>query len=100
MILSQLTLSINDMNIFEKKKELTIKTAFTGNTWYDWYNWLIKYILKHLKKKKNVGGVTDQTMSLFKTKDYNKTKSVRTLYGGIKKQSEVKRIKSIKTFLN
>ena len=52
------------------------------------------------KKKKNVGGVTDQTMSLFKTKDYNKTKSVRTLYGGIKKQSEVKRIKSIKTFLN
>ena len=52
MILSQLTLSINDMNIFEKKKELTIKTAFTGNTSYDWYNWLIKYILKHLKKKK------------------------------------------------
>ena len=52
------------------------------------------------KKKKNVGGVTDQTMSLFKTKDYNKTKSVRTLYGGIKKQSEVNRIKSIKTFLN
>ena len=62
--------------------------------------WLNIFLSISKKKKKNWGGVTDQTMSLFKTKDYNKTKSVRTLYGGIKKQSEVNRIKSIKTFLN
>ena len=29
-------ISINDMDEFEKKKELTKKKAFTKNTWYEW----------------------------------------------------------------
>ena len=35
-----------------------------------------------------VGGVKDQIMSLFKTKDYSKPERVKTVYGGGKKQSE------------
>ena len=37
-----------------------------------------------------MGGIKDQIMSLFKTKDYSKPKSVKTLYGGGKKPSKLK----------
>ena len=43
-----------------------------------------------------MGGVKDQIMSLFKTKDYSKPEFVKTAYGGGKKQSEEKIIKSIR----
>ena len=35
-----------------------------------------------------MGGVKDQIISLFKTKDYSKPESVKTVYVGGKKQSE------------
>ena len=86
-----INISINDMDKFEKK-ELTKKRTFTKNIWYDWYNWLIKYIPEPLKK--SVGGVKDQIMSLFKTKDYSKP--VKTVNGRGKKESEENIIKSIR----
>ena len=43
-----------------------------------------------------MGGVKDQIMNLFKTKDYSKPERVKTVYGGGKKQSEEEIIKSIK----
>ena len=77
-----------------KKKELAKKRTFTKNTWYDWYEWLINYIPDPIIK--SVGGVKDEIMSLFKTKDYSKPESVKTVYGGGKKQSEENIIKSIR----
>ena len=41
-------------------------------------------------------GFKDQTMIIFKTKDYSKPKRVKTFYGGSKKQSEENIIKSIR----
>ena len=82
------------MDKFEKKKELAKKRTFTKNTWYDWYDWLINYIPDPIIK--SVGGVKDEIMSLFKTKDYSKPESVKTVYGGGKKQSEENIIKSIR----
>ena len=70
------------MDKFEKE-ELTKKRIFTNNTWYDMYDWSINYILRNI-----VGGVKDQIMSLFKTKDYSKPKRAKAVYGGGKKQSE------------
>ena len=67
------------------KKELTKKRTFTKNTWYDWYDWVINYIPEPIR---NVGGVKDQIMSLFKTKDYSKPKRVKIVHGGGKKQLE------------
>ena len=78
----------------KKKKELAKKRTFTKNTWYDWYDWLINYIPDPIIK--SVGGVKDEIMSLFKTKDYSKPESVKTVYGGGKKQSEENIIKSIR----
>ena len=66
-----------------KKEKLTKKRIFTNNTWYDWYDWSINYILRNI-----VGGVKNQIMSLFKTKDYSKPKCAKAVYGGGKKQSE------------
>ena len=54
-----------------KEKELTKKRTFTKNTWYDWFSWLISFIPDPIKK--NVVGVKDQIISLFKTKDYSKS---------------------------
>ena len=42
-----------------------------------------------------MGGFKDQIMSLFKTNDYSKSKRIKTVYGGGKKQSEENIIKSI-----
>ena len=62
------------MDKFEKK-ELTKKRRFTKNTSTDWYDWLINDIPEPIKK--TVRGVKDEIMSLFKTKDYSKTKRVK-----------------------
>ena len=43
-----------------------------------------------------MGGVKDQIINLFKTKDYRKPKRVKTVYGDGKKQSEENIIKSIR----
>ena len=43
-----------------------------------------------------MGGVKDQIMGLFKTKDYSKPERVKTVYEGEKKQSEENIIKSIR----
>ena len=43
-----------------------------------------------------MGGVKDQIMNLFKTKDYNKPDRVKIVYGGEKKQSEESIIQSIR----
>ena len=53
-----------------KEKELTKKRTFTKNTWYEWSSWLISFIPDPIKK--NLVGVKDQIISLFKTKDYSK----------------------------
>ena len=45
--------------------------------WYDWYDWLINYIPE---PKKTVSWIKDQIISLFKTKDYSKTKRVKNMY--------------------
>ena len=37
-----------------------------------------------------MGGANDQIMKVFKTKDYNKPKRIKTGYGGKKKQYEEK----------
>ena len=42
------------------------------------------------------GSVKGQNMSLFKTKDYSKSKCVKTMYGDVKKQSEENIIKSVR----
>ena len=81
-----------------KKKRTIRKRTFTKNTWYDWYDWLINHIPEPIKK--TVGGVKDQIMSLFKTKDYSKPKCVKTVYGSGKKQSEENIIKSIRNLFN
>ena len=47
-----------------------------------------------------MGGVKNQIMSLFKTKDYSKLERVNTVYGGGKKQSEENIIKSIRNLFN
>ena len=44
-----------------------------------------------------MGGVKDQIMNLFKTKDYNKPERVKTVCGGGKKQSEENIIKGIRS---
>ena len=72
------------MDNFEKKRINTEESIYK-NTWYDWRNCLISYIPEHIK---NVSGVKNQIMSLFKSKDYNKQELVRNVYGGGKKQSE------------
>ena len=46
------------------------------------------------------GGVKDQDISLFKTKDYSKPESVKTVYRGGKKQSEENITKSIRNIFN
>ena len=46
--------------------------------------------------KTSVGRVKDQTMNLFKNKDYSKPKRVKTVYGGGKKQCEENIIKKYK----
>ena len=46
-----------------------------------------------------MGGVKDQIISLFKTKDYSKPESVKTVYGGGKKQSEEIIVKSLRDHL-
>ena len=46
--------------------------------------------------KTSVGRVKDQTMNLFKNKDYSKPKRVKTVYGGGKKQCEENIIKNIR----
>ena len=38
-----------------------------------------------------MGGVKDQIMSLFKTKDYSRPKRVKNVYGGGKKPSEIQK---------
>ena len=47
-----INISMNDIDKFEKKKkkELTKKSTFTKNNWYDCYNWLINYIPESIKK--------------------------------------------------
>ena len=81
------------MDKFEKE-ELTKKRTLTKNTWYDWYDWLINYNPEPIRK--SVSGVKDQIMSLVKTNAYSKLQSVKTVYGGGKKQSEENIIKSIR----
>ena len=49
------------MDKFEEK-EVMKERIFTKNTWYDW---LINYIPEPIKK--TMGGLKDQTISLFKT---------------------------------
>ena len=61
-----------------RKKELTKKRTFKKKTWYDWYDWLINYVPCFYKK--TVDGTKDQIMSFFKTKDYSKPKSVKTVW--------------------
>ena len=56
--------------------------------WYDWYNWLINFILEPIRK--NMGGVNDQIMSLFKTQAYSKPKRVKTVNGSGKKPSKLR----------
>ena len=46
-----------------------------------------------------MGGVNDQIMNLFKSKDYSKRKRVKTVNGGGKEQSEENVIKIIRNFL-
>ena len=53
--------SIDNMDKFEEK-EVMKERIFTKNTWYDW---LINYIPEPIKK--TMGGLKDQTISLFKT---------------------------------
>ena len=43
-----------------------------------------------------MGGVKEQTMSLFKTKYYSKSERVKTVYGGGKKKSKETIIKNIR----
>ena len=57
------------------KKGLTKKRTFTKNTWYDLYDWLTL----SLSLSETLGGVKDQFMSLFKTKEYSKPKRVKTV---------------------
>ena len=45
-----------------------------------------------------MGGIKDQTMSPFKTKDYSTPESVKTAYGGGKKQSKENIIKISEIF--
>ena len=47
-----------------------------------------------------MGGVNDQIMNLFKSKDYSKRKRVKTVNGGEKEQSDENIIKSIRNFFN
>ena len=49
-----INISINDMDIFEKK-ERTKKRTCTKNTWYDWYDCLINYIPESIKKNSGWG---------------------------------------------
>ena len=46
-----------------------------------------------------MGGVNDQIMNLFKSKDYSKRKRVKTVNGSGKEQSEENVIKIIRNFL-
>ena len=55
--------SINDMDKFEKKK----RTSKEENIYKKYLVWLINYIPDPIIK--SAGGVKDQIMSLFKTKD-------------------------------
>ena len=82
-----INISINDMDKFEKKK-LTKKKTFIKSIWYDWHDWLINYIPELIQN--SIGGVEDQIMSLFKTKDYNKSEPVKTVLGGESKLSKPK----------
>ena len=82
-----INISINDMDKFEKK-ELTKKKTFIKSIWYDWHDWLINYIPELIQN--SIGGVEDQIMSLFKTKDYNKSEPVKTVLGGESKLSKPK----------
>ena len=70
-----------------KKKELTKKRTFTKNIWFDWYDQLINYIPG---LRKTVGGVKEQIMSFFKTKDYSQPKLVRTVSGRGRKLRKLK----------
>ena len=76
-----------------QKKELTKKRTFAKSTWYDWYDWLTNYFPELIKK--SLGGVKDQVMNLFKTKDYSKPERIKNVYRGGKKQSEENIIKII-----
>ena len=52
--------SKDDMDRFEKKKEMKIRPI--KNAWYDW---LINYIVEPIRN--SVGGLKDKIVSLFKT---------------------------------
>ena len=71
-----------------KKKELKKKRTFIKNIWYDWQDWLINYIPEPIQK--TVGGVKEQIISFFKTKDYSKPEPVKNMYGGGNKLSKPK----------
>ena len=88
--LKPINISISDMDKV-LKNELTKKRKFTKNTWHDSsYNY--NYFPEPIQKA--VGGVKDQILNFFKTKDYSKPEPAKIVYGGGRKQSEENIFKS------
>ena len=78
--LKQIILSKDDMDRFEKKKEMK-KIIPVENTWYDW---LIFYNSEPIRK--SIGGLKGKIISLFKTE-----MPKQTVYGRRKKLRELKK---------
>ena len=84
-----INISTNNMDKFEKIKELTKNRTLAKNTWFNWYYQLINYIPESIKKLWLVLNI--KIMILFKTQGCSQPKRVKNVYGGGKKPSKLKK---------